>query len=63
MDKDAIKSVLQFRAELIKVNWNSFRHDPNPYAALEYFLKIVEKLLHKHSPYEKIRHPKSQSET
>ena len=26
---------LQFRADLIKVGWDSFCHDPNPNAALE----------------------------
>ena len=38
---------LQFRADLIKVNWDSFSHDSNPNAALGNFLKIVEKQLGK----------------
>ena len=50
---------LQFRADLIKVNWGSFCHDPDPSSAVEYFLKIVEKLLDKHAPYKNIKHPKS----
>ena len=54
---------LQFRADLIKVNWGSFCHDPYPNSALEHFLKIVEKLLDKHAPYKNIKHPKSQFET
>ena len=31
---------LQFRAVLIKINWGSFCHDPDPNSALEHFLKI-----------------------
>ena len=54
---------LQFRADLIKVNWGSFCHDPDPNSAVEHFLKIVEKLLDKHAPYKNIKHPKSQFET
>ena len=54
---------LQFRPDLIKDNWDSCCHDPNPNAALEYFLKIVEKLLDKHAPYKNIKHPKSRFET
>ena len=42
---------LQFRVDLIKVNWGSFCHDPDPNSAVENFLKIVEKLLDKHAPY------------
>ena len=53
---------LQFRADLIKVNWGSFCHDPDPNSAVEHFLKIVEKLLVKHAPYKNIKHPKSQFE-
>ena len=41
---------LQFTADLIKVHWDSFCHDPNPNAALEHFLKTVEKLQDKHPP-------------
>ena len=36
---------LQFRADLIKINWGSFCHDPGPNSAVEHFLKIEEKLL------------------
>ena len=54
---------LQFRADLIKVNWGSFCHDPDPNSTLEHFLKIVEKLLDKHAPYKNIKHPISQFET
>ena len=54
---------LQFRADLIKVNWGSFCHNPDPNSAVEHFLKIVEKLLDKHAPYKNIKHPKSQFET
>ena len=36
---------LQFRVDLIKVNWGSFCHDPGPNSAVEHFLKIEEKLL------------------
>ena len=53
----------QFRADLIKVNWGSFCHDPDPNSAVEYFLKIVEKLLNKHAPYKITKHPKSQFQT
>ena len=53
---------LQFRADLIKFNWDSFCHDPNPNVTLEHFLKIIEKLLHKHAPYKIIKHPKSKFE-
>ena len=54
---------LQFRADLIKVNWGSFCHDPDPNSAVEHFLKIVERLLDKHAPYKNIKHLKSQFET
>ena len=54
---------LQFRVDLIKVNWGSFCHDPDSNSAFEHFLKIVEKLLDKHAPYKNIKHPKSQFET
>ena len=54
---------LQFRADLIKVNWGSFSHDPVPNSALKHFLKIIEKLLDKHTPYRNIKHPKSQFKT
>ena len=54
---------LQFRADLIKVNWGSFCHDPDPNSAVKTFLKHVEKRLDKHAPYENIKHPKSQFET
>ena len=54
---------LQFRAIIIKVNWHSFCHNPDPNFALEHFFKIVEKLLDKHAPYKNIKHPKSQFET
>ena len=54
---------LQFRADLIKVNWASFCHDPDPNSAVEHFLKIVERLLDKHAPYKNIKHLKSQFET
>ena len=53
---------LQFRADLIKVNWDSFCQDPDPNSAVEHFLKIVEKLLDMHAPYKNIKHPKSQFE-
>ena len=36
---------LQFRVDLMKVNWGSLCHDhPNPNSALEHFLKVIEKL-------------------
>ena len=54
---------LQFRADLIKVNWDSICHDPDPNSAGEHFLKIAEKLLDKHAPYKNIKQPKSQFET
>ena len=54
---------LQFRADIIKVNLDSFCHGPSPNAALEHFLKIVEKLLDKHAPYKNTKHPKAQFET
>ena len=54
---------LQFRAELIKINWDSLCHDPNSNSALEHFLKIVEKLLDKYAPYKNIKYPKSQFES
>ena len=54
---------LQFRADLIKVNWGSFCHDPDQNSAVEHFLKIVERLLDKHAPYKNIKHLKSQFET
>ena len=54
---------LQFRADLIKVNWGSFCHDPDPNSAAKHFLKTAEKLLDKHAPYKNIKHPKSQFET
>ena len=54
---------LQSRADLIKVNWSSFCHDPDPNSAVEHFLKIVEKLLDKHAPYKNFKYPKSQFET
>ena len=53
----------KFRADLIKVNWGSFCHDPDLNSAVEHFLKIVEKLLDKHAPYKNIKHPKFQFET
>ena len=53
----------QLRANLIKVNWDSFCYNPNPNATLEHFLKIVQKLLDKHAPYKNIKHPKYQLET
>ena len=31
---------LQFRADLIKVNWSSFCHDSDPNSAVEHFLKM-----------------------
>ena len=46
---------LQLRADLIKFNWGSLRHNPDPNSALERFLKIVEKLLDKHAPYRNIK--------
>ena len=54
---------LQFRADLIKVNWDSIYHDPDKNSAGEHSLKITEKLLDKHAPYINIKHPKSQLET
>ena len=48
----------QFRADFIKVNWASLCHNPDPNSALEYFLKIVEKLLDNHAPYENIKFSK-----
>ena len=54
---------LQFRADLIEVNLGSSCHDPDLNSALEHFLKIVEKMLDQHAPYENIKHPKSQFET
>ena len=54
---------LQFRADIIKVNLNCFCDGPNSNAALEHFLKIVEKLLDKHAPYNNTKHQKSQFET
>ena len=54
---------LQFRVDIIKVEWRSFCHDLNPNSALEHFLKVVEKLPDKQAPYQNIRHPKSQFET
>ena len=54
---------LQFKADLIKVNWGSFCHDLDPNSAVEHFLKIVERLLDKHAPYKNIKHLKSQFET
>ena len=54
---------LQSRADLIKVNWSSFCHDPDPNSADEHFLKVVEKLLDKHAPYKNFKHIKSQFET
>ena len=54
---------LQFRADLIKVNWGSFCHDLDPNSAVAHFLQIVEKLLDKHAPYKIIKHQKSQFET
>ena len=54
---------LQFRADLIKVNWGSFCHDLDPNSAVAHFLQIVEKLLDKHAPCKIIKHPKSQFET
>ena len=53
---------VQFRADLIKVNFGSLCHDPDPNSALKHFLKIVGKL-DKHAPYKNIKHPKSQFET
>ena len=53
----------QLRANLIKVNWDSFCNNPNPNATLEHFLKIIQKLLDKHAPYKNIKHPKYQLET
>ena len=50
---------LQFRADLIKVNWDSFCKNLNPNSALENFLKIAEKLLDKHAPYKNVKHSKS----
>ena len=52
-----------FRADLINVTWGCFCHDPNPNAALEHFLKTVQKLVDKHAPYKNIKHPKTQFET
>ena len=45
--------------DLIKVNWDSFCHDPDPNSAIEHFLKIVEKLLDKYAPFKNIKHPHS----
>ena len=47
---------LQFKVDLIKVNWVRFYHDPNQNAPLEYFLQIVEKLHDKHALYINIKH-------
>ena len=66
MDKQytfAVFQSLQFRVDLIKVNWGSFCHDADPNSVLEHFLKFVEKLLDKHAPYKIIKHSKSQFET
>ena len=54
---------LQFRADLIKVKWGSFCHDPDPNSAVEHFLRIIERLLDEHAPYKNIKHLKSQFET
>ena len=54
---------LQFRADLIKVNWDSFCHDLDPNSAVEHSLEIVERLLDKHAPYKNIKHLKAQFET
>ena len=54
---------LQFRADLIKVNWDSICYDLDPNSAGEHFLKIAEKLLNKNTRYKNIKHPNSQFET
>ena len=41
MDKQytlAVFQSLQFRVDLIKVNWGTFCHDPNQNSALEHFV-------------------------
>ena len=62
VDKDAIKILTSSSSEQTSLHWASLCHNPDPNSALEYFLKIVEKLLDNHAPYENIKHQKSQFE-
>ena len=52
-----------FKADHIKVNWDSFYHDPDTNVVFEHFLKIVQTLLDKHAPYENVKHSKSPFES
>ena len=54
---------LKFKAELVKVNWDGFCTTSTPNDALVHFLKIVNKLLDKHAPYETIKYSKPRYET
>ena len=54
---------LKFKTDLFKINWDSFCLTSNPNDALAHFLKIVNKLLDKHAPYETIKYSKPQYET
>ena len=46
---------LKFKADLVKVNWDTFCLTSNPNDALSHFVKIVNKLLDKHAPYKTIQ--------
>ena len=52
-----------FKADLVKVDWDGFCLTSIPNYALVHFLKIVNALLDKHSPYETIKYTKPQYET
>ena len=54
---------LKFKAELVKFNWDGFCTTSTPNDALVHFLKIVNKLLDKHAPYETIKYSKPRYET
>ena len=54
---------LKFKADLVKVNGDGFCTTSSPNDALVHFLKIVNKLLDKHAPYETMKYSKPRYET
>ena len=53
----------KFKINLVKINWDGFCLNSDPNDALVHFLKIVNKLLDKHAPYETIKYSKPRYET